>query len=111
GISAYVAEESERTSEVRITVEDKGIGIDSLALPHIFEPFYRSPSVAGSHIRGTGLGLTLAKGIIEAMSGRLTVISEAGKGAAFTIHLPVHLQQFPARERAVEVSANPGFTV
>jgi signal transduction histidine kinase len=110
GVSANLASDGEATSEIRLTVKDKGIGIDSEALPHIFEPFYRSPSVAGSHIRGTGLGLTLAKGMVEAMGGRLTVISEAGKGAAFTIHLPALVQEFPAHERVVEISANPRFT-
>jgi len=111
GVSANLARDGEATSEIRITVEDKGIGIDREALPHIFEPFYRSPSVAGSHIRGTGLGLTLAKGIVEATGGRLTVISEAGQGAAFTIHLPLPAQADAASERIVNISANPRFTL
>jgi signal transduction histidine kinase len=74
--------------EVSITVEDHGIGIDDEELEHIFEPFYRSPKVAETQIPGTGLGLALAKSFAEAMGGRLTVISEAGKGTAFTVHLP-----------------------
>jgi signal transduction histidine kinase len=110
GISAYTASESNSSPEIRITVEDKGIGIDTDAMRHIFEPFYRSPSVAGSQIRGTGLGLTLAKGMVEAMGGRLTALSEAGKGAAFTIHLPLQVQADSARERVIEISANPKFT-
>jgi len=74
--------------EVSITVEDHGIGIDDEELEHVFEPFYRSPKVAESQVPGTGLGLALAKSFAEAMGGRLTVISEAGKGTAFTVHLP-----------------------
>lgn len=106
GIRAYVSREREGSTEARITIEDKGIGIDSESLKHIFEPFYRSPSVAGSQIRGTGLGLTLAKSIVETMGGKLTVVSEAGKGTAFTIHLPVTIQTAQAHENGVEIAAN-----
>ena len=75
-------------NEVTITVEDKGIGITPSELSHVFEPFYRSPSVASAQIHGTGLGLPLAKNIAEALGGKFTVSSEPGKGTAFTLHLP-----------------------
>lgn len=75
--------------EIEVTVEDRGIGISAQEIKHIFEPFYRSPAVAGSNVHGTGLGLPLARTVIEAMRGRLTVKSEAGKGSSFTIHLGV----------------------
>lgn len=107
GIRAYVAGEKEGSAEVRITLEDKGIGIDPESLKHIFEPFYRSPSVIGSQIRGTGLGLTLAKSIVEGMGGELTVVSETGKGTAFTVHLPAMIRTTQARENAMEIAANP----
>ena len=48
-------------NEVQISISDRGIGIGDTDLPRIFEPFYRSPSVAAAQIHGTGLGLTLAK--------------------------------------------------
>ena len=75
--------------EVRISVEDHGIGIDSSDLPYIFEPFYRSPVVAAAQIHGTGLGLPLAKSIAEAMGGKLSVVSKLGVGSVFTLHLPI----------------------
>src|SRR5262249_16867836 len=75
--------------QVTLTVEDRGIGISAQEIKHIFEPFYRSPSVAGSNVHGTGLGLPLARTVIEAMRGRLTVQSEPGNGSSFTIHLGV----------------------
>jgi signal transduction histidine kinase len=75
--------------EIRVTVEDHGIGIDSSDLPHIFEPFYRSPVVAAAQIHGTGLGLPLAKSIAEAMGGKLSVVSKLGVGSVFTLHLPI----------------------
>jgi signal transduction histidine kinase len=74
--------------EVSISVQDRGIGIDKSDLPHIFEPFYRSPSVRDAQIHGTGLGLPLARSIAEAMGGRLTVESKLGAGSVFTLHLP-----------------------
>ena len=66
---------------------DRGIGIALEDLPHIFEPFYRSPSVRRSQIHGTGLGLALAKQVAESMGGTLTVASKPGRGSTFTISL------------------------
>ena len=79
--------------EIQIAVEDRGIGIDKSELPHIFEPFYRSPAVSAAQIHGTGLGLPLAKTIAEAMNGKLTVESKLGTGSTFTLHLPVAKQK------------------
>jgi two-component system, OmpR family, sensor histidine kinase SenX3 len=75
--------------EIELSVEDRGIGISPGEIKQIFEPFYRSTSVAGSNVHGTGLGLPLARAVIEAMRGRLTVTSEPGRGSSFTIHLGV----------------------
>jgi signal transduction histidine kinase len=77
------------TEEIELVVEDRGLGISKEEIKHVFEPFYRSPAVNESGIHGTGLGLPLARTIVEAMGGRLTARSELGKGSAFTIHLPV----------------------
>jgi two-component system, OmpR family, sensor histidine kinase SenX3 len=74
--------------EVVINIADRGIGISSDDLPHIFEPFYRSPSVVLAQVHGTGLGLALAKNIAEATKGRLTVRSSLGKGSTFTLRVP-----------------------
>jgi signal transduction histidine kinase len=77
------------THEVVITVEDRGIGIDSGDLTHVFEPFYRSARAIEAQIHGTGLGLSLARNIAEAMRGRLTAKSGPGPGVEFSLHLPV----------------------
>ncbi len=74
--------------EVRISVSDRGIGISGADLPHIFEPFYRSPSVKAAQIHGTGLGLPLSRSIAEALKGRLEVVSTLGRGSTFTLYLP-----------------------
>jgi len=88
GIRACVTEHGIGGKEIQISVSDRGIGIDSQELPHIFEPFYRSSAVTAAQIHGTGLGLPLAKNIVEAMKGQLSVKSAPGRGSTFTLHLP-----------------------
>ena len=88
GIQARLAEHGLTGKEIQISVSDRGIGIAPEELPHIFEPFYRSPSVTAAQIHGTGLGLPLAKSIVEAMKGQVTVKSAPGRGSTFTLHLP-----------------------
>ncbi|HKP70538.1 MAG TPA: HAMP domain-containing sensor histidine kinase, partial [Pyrinomonadaceae bacterium] len=74
---------------VRISVEDRGIGIAGDELKRIFEPFYRSKDVVDSQISGNGLGLNLVQKIVDAHSGKVTVESKPGEGSTFTIELPV----------------------
>jgi signal transduction histidine kinase len=88
-IRAFRGKGEGHSEEVRISVEDHGIGIDAQELEQIFEPFYRSPVVTAAQIHGTGLGLPLARSIAEAMGGRITVVSKVGVGSRFTLHLPV----------------------
>ena len=90
---------------VRITVEDHGVGIKAAELRHIFEPFYRSPQVIASQIHGTGLGLTLARSVAEAMGGRLSASSEAGKGSAFYLDLRAAVVSSPCPADAAPESA------
>lgn len=70
---------------VKLTVADSGHGIPPEALPKIFEPFFTTKEFG----QGTGLGLTVVKGIIDEHHGTITVDSEEGKGTRFTIVLPV----------------------
>src|SRR5215470_10049708 len=89
GLTAWRAPAANRAGEeIRISVSDRGMGIERSELPHIFDPFYRSPRVVNMQIHGTGLGLSLAKRIAETMGGGLTVVSEISVGSAFTLHLP-----------------------
>ncbi|MBP0983444.1 MAG: HAMP domain-containing histidine kinase [Oscillospiraceae bacterium] len=71
---------------ITIRVRDSGVGIPQQSLPHIFEKFYQADS---SHAtKGNGLGLPLAKKIVELCGGRIGVKSDLGKGAEFTVILP-----------------------
>jgi signal transduction histidine kinase len=94
-ISARIHDALAERKEVRISVEDHGPGIPSSELTRIFEPFYRSPQAVAAQIRGTGLGLSNAKTLMEAIGGRLSVVSEVGVGSAFTLHLPAEPQDSP----------------
>ena len=75
--------------EIRISVQDRGKGIDREELHQIFEPFYRCKDAIAGQIHGTGLGLPIAKTLAEAMGGHISVTSEVGVGSTFTLHLPV----------------------
>jgi signal transduction histidine kinase len=88
GIRAQRIEHGLTGREIQISVVDRGIGIAPEEQRHIFEPFYRSPVVTAAQIHGTGLGLPLAKSIMAAMNGQVTVKSAPGRGSTFTLHLP-----------------------
>jgi signal transduction histidine kinase len=75
--------------EIRISVQDRGTGIERTELHQIFEPFYRAKAALAGQIHGTGLGLPIAKSLAEAMGGRISVTSEVGVGSIFTLHLPI----------------------
>jgi signal transduction histidine kinase len=73
-------------SQVSIHVSDTGPGIPAEALPHIFERFYRVETARSS--AGAGLGLAIAKELVEAQRGTIAVQSEVGRGSRFTVALP-----------------------
>ena len=77
--------------EIKIVVEDKGIGISSKDMKKILEPFYRAENVIDEQISGNGLGLSLVKQIVDAHKGSIDVNSEIGKGSKFTLRLPLNI--------------------
>ncbi len=93
------AEEIERLpndcSVYRFTVKDTGIGIHKEFLEHIFEPFEREQNTTFSGIHGTGLGLTIAKNIVEMMGGTIIADSTVGVGSIFTVTLRLRTQPNP----------------
>jgi len=76
---------------VLLSVRDNGIGILPEQRPHLFEAFHQGARPLPQHARGgTGLGLTLAKGLVELEGGHIAVESTPDVGSTFTIELPVH---------------------
>jgi two-component system sensor histidine kinase ResE len=74
---------------VVITVQDSGIGIRAGELPYIFNRFYRADaSRTKNQVHGYGLGLSIAKSIIDKHNGKVEVSSTPEKGTTFTIFLP-----------------------
>ena len=73
---------------VRIAVRDTGIGIAPENIPHLFDRFYRVDKARARDAGGAGLGLAIAKSVVDAHSGKITVESQVGKGSTFTIWLP-----------------------
>ena len=74
--------------KIELTVEDDGEGIASNVLPHVFERFYRGDRSRNGSAGESGLGLAIAKSLVEAMGGTITAFSKGtGKGSRFTIEL------------------------
>ena len=90
--------------ELKIRIVDRGPGIPHDELSRIFEAFYRGPSEGDGHT-GSGLGLTIVKGFVEANGGRVWAESLPGQGTSFVIAFPVEPQ--PQREPAADEARTP----
>ena len=79
---------AKKTSEIiKLSITDNGIGIKESDLPHIFDRFWRAET--SRHQKGLGLGLSLAKTIVNLHNGKIEVQSKVGKGSTFEITLPL----------------------
>ncbi|HXV44213.1 MAG TPA: ATP-binding protein, partial [Anaerolineae bacterium] len=85
----------QQDGEIRVQVVDTGMGIPASDQPHIFEKFYRVRGDHVSTIKGTGLGLALAKSIVEKHHGRIWLESVFGEGSTFTVALPIYSEFEP----------------
>ena len=70
-----------------INIQDTGVGIEQAHLPHLFDRFYRVDSSRSHQVRGVGLGLAIAKSIVDLHEGKITVQSQVGVGTCFEVYL------------------------
>jgi two-component system sensor histidine kinase SenX3 len=84
--------------QVRIAVEDQGIGMDQAEVKQIFRKFYRTKKAEESGEAGTGIGLSIVQQIVEQHGGRIEVHSQPGVGSCFTLVVPAaEREAAPAR--------------
>lgn len=85
---SVVVETRKQRDKAVVEVRDSGVGIPEEDLPNIFERFYRSDTSRSKETGGFGLGLAIAKHIVDMSNGRITVSSRVGEGTTFHIELP-----------------------
>lgn len=91
------------SNEVLLTVRDTGAGISADTLKHLFEPFVQGDKTLDRSSGGLGLGLALAKGIVDLHGGSISAFSEGpGKGSEFSVRLPVAQRVEPMGPQVVE---------
>jgi len=78
-----------QNGSVEVQVSDTGVGIPQEHLPRLFERFYRADPARSREDGGTGIGLAIARSVVEAHGGHISAMSEPGKGSVFTFDLPV----------------------
>lgn len=90
--SAIEMQCSQHEGRVRIEIRDHGIGIDADELPQVFERFVRGRRARAHRADGTGIGLSIARSIVQAHHGDITLQSTPGEGTQVCIELPCHAQ-------------------
>jgi PAS domain S-box-containing protein len=95
---AAAARELEPGHFARLTVSDTGCGMDNTTLRRIFDPFFTTKPVG----QGTGLGLSVAHGIMRAHNGAVTVYSQPAKGTTFRLYFPITADQHPIPPEAAQ---------
>ena len=102
--SRIVLRSRRNQDRLEFAVEDSGPGIDAQDLPFIFEKFYRGKKGA-SKGKGTGMGLAIARAIVNAHGGGIEVASTPGQGAAFRFWVPLRVKEPSEEERSLNRSA------
>jgi len=74
---------------LRLTVSDRGIGIDAGDIPHVFKPFFRGRRAVASQVRGSGVGLSVVQRVVVAHGGEARIASRDGGGTVLEIELPI----------------------
>ncbi len=87
--SKILISSEEQEQRILVQIADQGQGIPKEEIPNVFQKFFRSTAVKSSPVKGSGLGLYLAKYFVELHGGQISCESEIGVGSTFTVELPV----------------------
>ena len=90
--------EADSSGFVLVSIADTGVGIVPEERQNIFEPFYRAENPLEVEAAGVGVGLTIARSLVQAHGGRMWVESEPGQGSVFYFTLPLSEQRGPIEE-------------
>lgn len=100
-VHAELAAEDDKTITLRISVKDTGIGIRQSKIPSLFKPFTQVDSSTTRKYGGTGLGLVIAKRIVNKMGGEIDVESTPEKGSTFTFNMILNKAEQPASQNSL----------
>lgn len=88
----------ENQTQVKLTIEDHGVGMSRKVTSHIFDKFYRAEEALTAQTKGHGLGLSIVKNLVKLNGGSITASSEVGKGSVFEITFPVLVNATQSRK-------------
>jgi CheY-like chemotaxis protein/anti-sigma regulatory factor (Ser/Thr protein kinase) len=97
--------------QLRLEVEDTGIGIPADALPALFDRFTQADATAARRHGGSGLGLAITREVVQRMGGQIHVQTEPGRGSCFTVTLPCEQAPAPDRPEAPATAPQPGHSL
>ncbi len=110
-IGVTASAETGGVQEVRVVVNDSGVGIPPAALSNLFKKFSQVDDSLTRRFGGAGLGLAICRGLVERMGGRIAVESTPGQGSCFSFTLPLVLAPPPETAAQQATSDNPPFSI
>lgn len=90
-------------NELILMVRDSGKGIKKEALPHIYKPFIQEDFSSTRDQEGTGLGLTIVKGLVHLLKGKISINSKINQGTEFNIHIPIKSAMEIEKKKPIEM--------
>jgi len=109
-ITVKLVKSTDAEVELNFTVKDTGIGIPADKILDIFEPFSPASAITNRIYGGTGLGLAITRRLIELQSGKISVLSEVGKGSTFMFSLPFRKSKRESLPKETEMKTYTGLS-
>jgi signal transduction histidine kinase len=93
------------SQNIQVSISDQGEGIPKEYLPYIFDPFYRGDSARNRAAGGSGIGLSLAKALVNLHDGKIDVRTEASRGSTFIVTIPNRSNNpVPSEKKSLDVN-------